>query len=50
MSTAFKLFADKMGGTVATNYIGTKGEFFYDQETGALRVSDGGTAKLWVDF
>ena len=44
MTTTFKLFADKMGGTPATNYIGTVGEVFYDP-TGAtpLRISDGVT-------
>jgi hypothetical protein len=39
----YKLFADKMGGRVASNYVGTLGEIFYDPADGALRVSDGAT-------
>jgi hypothetical protein len=42
-NTTFKLFADKMGGTEVTNYIGTPGEIFYDQASGALRISNGTT-------
>jgi hypothetical protein len=43
-NTTFKLFADKMGGTVATGYIGTKGEIFYDTNgTTPIRLSDGVT-------
>lgn len=37
-----KMFTDNMGGTVANNYIGTKGEIFYDRDgTTPLRLSDG---------
>jgi hypothetical protein len=43
-NVTFKLFADKMGGRPATGYIGTKGEIFYDQTIGNLRISDGSTA------
>jgi hypothetical protein len=46
MSTnaTFKMFADKMGGTRANNYIGTTGEVFYDIDgTTPLRLSDGTT-------
>jgi hypothetical protein len=46
MSTnaTFKMFADKMGGTRAKNYIGTTGEVFYDIDgTSPLRLSDGVT-------
>ena len=46
MSTnaTFKIFADKMGGTGANNYIGTTGEVFYDIDgTTPLRLSDGVT-------
>ena len=46
MSTnaTFKMFADKMGGTRANNYIGTTGEVFYDIDgTTPLRLSDGVT-------
>ena len=44
MSSTFKLFADKMGGTEVVDYIGTKGEIFYNPASGSLRVSDGHTA------
>jgi hypothetical protein len=40
----FKLFADKMGGRQASEYIGTEGEIFYDPTTNLLRISDGSTA------
>ena len=46
MSTnaTFKMFADKMGGTRANNYIGTTGEVFYDIDgTTPMRISDGVT-------
>jgi hypothetical protein len=39
----FKLFADKMGGKQASEYIGTEGEVFYDPTTTTLRISDGST-------
>lgn len=42
-NVTFKLFADKMSGTNISNYIGTKGEIFYDRDYGALRISDGHT-------
>jgi hypothetical protein len=40
----YKLFADKLGGTDANNFIGTSGELFYDT-TGEtpIRISDGVT-------
>jgi hypothetical protein len=40
----FKLFADKMGGRTASDYIGNEGEIFYDPTTTSLRISDGSTA------
>jgi hypothetical protein len=40
----FKLFADKMGGREASDYIGTEGEIFYDPTTTSLRISNGSTA------
>jgi hypothetical protein len=40
----FKLFADKMGGRQAAQYVGTEGEIFYDPTTTSLRISDGTTA------
>jgi len=43
-NATFKMFADKMGGTRANNYIGTTGEVFYDIDgTTPLRLSDGVT-------
>lgn len=43
MSATFKLFADKMGGTNVSNYIGTAGDIFYNPLHGALCISDGVT-------
>jgi hypothetical protein len=43
MATTRKIFTANMGGTVATNYIGRRGEIFYDDTTGELRRSDGVT-------
>ena len=44
MASAFKLFADKMGGISATTYIGIPGEIFYDPSGSTpLRLSDGVT-------
>jgi hypothetical protein len=43
-NATFKLFADKMGGTLANNYIGTTGDIFYDPDQGVLKISDGVTA------
>ena len=40
----FKLFAEKMGGRSADDYIGNAGEIFYDPTTTSLRISDGSTA------
>ena len=43
-NTSFKLFADKMGGTDANNYIGRPGEVFYDTNgQSPMRLSDGET-------
>ena len=43
-NTSFKLFADKMGANTATDYIGTKGEIFYDIDGATpIRLSDGVT-------
>ena len=44
MSTTYKAYADRMGATAATDYIGRPGDIFWDQANGALRVSDGATA------
>ena len=43
-NATFKLYADKMGGTEANNYIGKTGEVFYDIDgTTPMRLSDGTT-------
>jgi hypothetical protein len=43
-NATFKMFADKMGGTRANNYIGTTGEVFYDIDGSTpMRLSDGVT-------
>lgn len=42
-NTINKVFVDKMGGRKSAQYIGVKGELFYDPEIGDLRVSDGVT-------
>lgn len=44
MTATFKLFADKMGGSPSSEYIGSKGDLFYNQDTGDTRLSDGETA------
>jgi hypothetical protein len=44
MSVTIKAYADRMGATAATDYIGRPGDIFWDQTNGALRVSDGATA------
>jgi len=43
MATTFKLYADKMGATDPSTYIGREGDIFYDPDTGALKRSDGTT-------
>ena len=43
-NVTFKMFTDNLGGTQATNYIGNKGEIFYDFDGSTpLRLSDGVT-------
>lgn len=42
-NVTYKLFTDKMGGRVAADYIGVKGDLFYDPVEGTLRMSDGST-------
>lgn len=38
-----KIFTDKMGGRKAAEYIGVKGDLFYDADVGSIRISDGVT-------
>ena len=43
-NTTFKLFPDKMGATTASQYIGKRGEIFYDIDGATpIRLSDGVT-------
>jgi hypothetical protein len=39
--TTYKLFADKLGGTDPTTFIGVKGDLFYNPANGGLCLSDG---------
>jgi hypothetical protein len=43
-NTTRKIFTDVMGGTSRSEYVGQKGELFYDQDSGSIYVSDGVTA------
>lgn len=43
MSTTFKLFLDKLGGTPVSQFIGKHGDIFYNPDAGELRLSDGYT-------
>lgn len=43
MATTYKLYADKMGATDPTTYIGRDGDIFYNPVDGALKKSDGTT-------
>ena len=40
-NTIYRPFLEKLGGTNVNEYVGDKGEVFYDPEVGDLRVSDG---------
>lgn len=44
MSSVFRAYVEKLGGSDATTFVGNRGELFYDPETSTLRVSDGITA------
>ena len=46
MASVFRTFLEKLGGTVAAQYVGTKGDLFFDPNlaTPVLKVSDGSTA------
>lgn len=43
MSVVNRMFLEKLGGSNPTQFIGDRGEIFYDPNTGALRISDGST-------
>ena len=45
MASVFRTFLEKLGGTAAAQFVGTKGDLFFDpdQATPALKVSDGST-------
>ena len=46
MASVFRTFLEKLGGTTAAQFIGTKGDLFFDPDQGTpvLKVSDGSTA------
>lgn len=46
MASIFRTFLEKLGGSTAANYIGTRGDLFFDpdQVQPVLKVSDGSTA------
>ena len=44
MSSTYRLFNEKLGGSNPSAFVGTLGDIFYNPTTGALRVSDGVTA------
>lgn len=43
MSVTNRFFVQKLGGSNVTQFVGRRGEMFYDPETGVMRVSDGST-------
>ena len=45
MASVFRTFLEKLGGTTAAQFVGTKGDLFFDpdQATPTLKVSDGST-------
>ena len=46
MASVFRTFLEKLGGTTAAQFVGTKGDLFFDPDLGTpvLKVSDGSTA------
>jgi len=42
-NTVHKIFVDKMGGRNVSEFIGSKGDAFFDPDVGSIRVSDGVT-------
>ena len=43
MSTVYRSFVEKLGGSSAASFVGNKGELFWDPESSTLRISDGST-------
>jgi len=43
MSATFRIFDEKIGHTPVSEFVGNKGEIFWDPEIGSLRISDGST-------
>jgi len=45
MASVFRTFLEKLGGTTAAQFVGTKGDLFFDPDQGTptLKVSDGST-------
>jgi hypothetical protein len=42
-NTIYRLFPERLGGTSQSDFIGKKGDIFYNPDTGALCLSDGHT-------
>lgn len=43
MSSVYRAFLSKMGGTNPAEYVGHEGEIFWDPSVGTLKLSDGST-------
>ncbi len=44
MSSVYRAFLEKLGGSSASTFVGKVGDLFYDPTIGTLKVSDGSTA------
>lgn len=44
MASTFRPYVEKLGGILATDFVGNSGEIFYDPDSTTLRISDGDTA------
>ena len=42
-NSVYRTFIEKLGGTSSSNFVGVKGDIFYDPDTGALKLSNGTT-------
>jgi hypothetical protein len=42
-NTAYRLFVEKLGAENPSEFVGNKGELFYDPNVGDIRYSDGVT-------
>tara|TARA_B100001964_G_C14236954_1_gene602942 strand:+ start:128 stop:754 length:627 start_codon:yes stop_codon:yes gene_type:complete len=44
MAVVYRVFLEKLGGTVSSEFIGNVGDLFYDPSVRSLKISDGSTA------